>query len=148
MRPEGLTTHRARSGVDGTARDLQYSKFPRLCPHPLATTSLSGRLRLSGETINQPNGEIGLSAGTCDRPDLTCRVTSGTWIPPAPTGTSGKIKSRPMEDNMESENALVTLLFGGVVGYVVGMAQTWHTAHKLERLDLKPSDWTTWGKTR
>ena len=48
----------------------------------------------------------------------------------------------------ENENALVTLLFGALVGYLIGMAQTWHTAHKLERLDLKPSDWTSLGKTR
>ena len=49
---------------------------------------------------------------------------------------------------MTSESALVTLALGGFVGYLIGMAQTWHTVHKLERLGLKPSDWTSLGKTR
>jgi len=88
------------SGRDavGTAPQGSY-RIPRLScfvhpPPSLATTSRSGRARPSAETIGHHNGEIGLSAGTCDRPDLMRRVTSGTWIPPRHKSASGKIKSR------------------------------------------------------
>jgi len=42
---------------------------------------------------------------------------------------------------MTTDSALVTLLLGGVVGFLWGYTQAWYTAHKLERLGLKPSDW-------
>lgn len=52
---------------------------------------------------------------------------------------------------MAQDSLLLTVLFGGLVGFLLGYLQAWHTATKLERLNLKPSDWhghSTVGPTR
>lgn len=68
MRPAVYETNRARSGEDSTARDLQYSKFPRFCPHPLATTSLSGRTRSGVETTDHEMGSMVFPPGLVTTP--------------------------------------------------------------------------------